>query len=288
MSSRNLISEIKSKDIDKAKITEVNMQRLHQSLPNLDADTLARYLIARKNKVKASTKLLTTAESWRSQHWPVLKQDCINEINKGKIYVKGTDKDGRALLIFRTRFHDARNRDPEEMAKMVMWWTEQAIKELPSDKSKFSILFDRTDAPNTQDFEFVKYFAKLFQDAYPERLGKLVVYPSGVVFWSIWNIIKWFLDPVTRQKVLPCVYFYGVQEHIADEHIPVIMGGKSTYEFNANDWVDPYPEELVAATLERREKNGPPNSGTFFKNESSEPVTPNGEVEEEDDDEEES
>lgn len=44
-----------------------------------------------------------------------------------------------------------------------MWWTEQAIKQLPSDKSKFSILFDRTDAPNSQDFEFVKYFAKLFQ-----------------------------------------------------------------------------------------------------------------------------
>jgi hypothetical protein len=228
--------------------------------------------------------LLTTAENWRSQHWPPLKQDCINEINKGKVYVKGTDKDGRPLLIFRSRFHDPKDRDPEEMAKMVMWWTEQAIKELPSDKSKFSILFDRTDASGAQDFEFVRYFAQLFQDAYPERLGKLVVYPSGVVFWSLWNIVKWFLDPVTREKVLPCVYFYGVQEHIADEHIPSNMGGKSIYEFNAGDWVDPYPEELVTATLEKREKS-PPSQGTFFKP-ASEPGTPaDGEEEEEDDEE---
>ncbi len=66
-------------------------------------------------------------------------------------------------------------------------------------------------------------FTTTSQDTYPERLNKTIVYPSGVIFWSIWNVVKWFLDPVTRNKVSPCVYFYGVQEHIADEHIPVCM-----------------------------------------------------------------
>jgi len=287
MSARNLINEIKSKDIDKSKITAENMNKLHAAFPTLDADTLARYLIARKNKVKASTKLLTNAENWRAQHWPVLRADCVNEINKGKIYVRGTDKDGRPLLIFRTRFHDAKNRDPEEMAKMVMWWTEQAIKALPADKSKYTILFDRTDAPGSQDLEFVKYFSKLFQDAYPERLSKLIVYPSGVVFWSIWNIVKWFLDPVTREKVAPCMYFYGVQEHIADEYIPAIMGGKCTYEFNPGEYVDPYPEELVMSTMARREANGPGSPGSFFKAEDGAGAGAGTPVPDEDDDEDE-
>jgi len=291
MSARNLIAEIKSKDIDKSKITAANMEKLYAEFPQCDPDTLARYLIARKNKIKAATKLLRNAENWRSLHCPILKQDCLGEIKKGKIFVTGTDKEGRPLLVFRSRFHNPKDRDPEEMAKMVVWWTEQAIKSLPSDKSKFSILFDRTDAPGAQDFEFVKYFAKLFQDAYPERLSKLVVYPSGVIFWSLWNVVKWFLDPVTRQKVSPCVYFYGVQEFIPDESIPVAMGGKCTYEFNADDFVDPYPEELVTATLERREKNGPATPGSFFKNDdnsvsSSGANTPNGEAEEEEEDEE--
>jgi len=288
MSTRNLLSEIKSKDIDKSRLTEKNMQALHALFPNCDADTLGRYLLARNNKIKKATKLLTDAENWRANHWPILKQDCINEINKGKIYVRGVDKEGRPLLIFRTRFHKANDRDPEEMAKMVIWWTEQAIKALPNDKTKYTILFDRTDASGAQDFEFVKYFAKLFQDGYPERLSKLVVYPSGVLFWSLWNIVKWFLDPVTRQKVLPCVYFIGVQEHIADEHIPISMGGKSTYEFNADDFVDPYPEELVHATLKKREENGLPPPGTFFKNDNpSETGTPKGEEGDDDDEDDE-
>lgn len=119
MSTRNLIAEIKSKDIDKSKIHETNMQKLHAEFPQCDADTLARYLIARKNKIKAATKLLRNAENWRAQNWPVLKQDCINEINKGKVFVTGTDKEGRPLLVFRSRFHNAKDRDPEEMAKMV-------------------------------------------------------------------------------------------------------------------------------------------------------------------------
>lgn len=131
MSSRNLTSEIKSKDIDKSKITEVNMQKLHAEFPQCDADTLARYLIARKNKIKAATKLLRNAENWRASNWPVLKQDCIGEIRKGKIFCTGTDKEGRPLLIFRSRFHDAKNRDPEEMAKMVSLMSQQQVKSLP-------------------------------------------------------------------------------------------------------------------------------------------------------------
>ena len=119
MSNRNLIAEIKSKDIDKSKITETNMQKLSAEFPQCDADTLARYLLARKNKIKAASKLLRNAENWRAQNWPVLKKDCINEIQKGKIFVTGTDKEGRPLLVFRSRFHNAKDRDPEEMAKMV-------------------------------------------------------------------------------------------------------------------------------------------------------------------------
>ena len=115
----DLISEITSNDIDKSRITNVNMNKLKAQFPNLDANTLARYLIARNNKIKASTDLLTKAENWRSQHWAVLRSECVGEINKGKVYVRGVDKEGRPLLIFRSRMHNPKDRDPEEMVKMV-------------------------------------------------------------------------------------------------------------------------------------------------------------------------
>lgn len=46
------------------------------------------------------------------------------------------------------------------------------------------------------------------------------MYPSGFVFYGIWNIVKWFLDPVTQGKVQPMLALSGVQQYINDEHIP--------------------------------------------------------------------
>jgi hypothetical protein len=37
-----------------------------------------------------------------------------------------------------------------------------------------------------------------------------------------------------------------VQEFVADEYIPEIMGGKSTYKYNLEEIDDPYTEEELA------------------------------------------
>lgn len=50
------------------------------------------------------------------------------------------------------------------------------MKKSPADKSKISLLFDRTDfQSHNHDLEFIKAFGKLFQDNYPERLGRCIV-----------------------------------------------------------------------------------------------------------------
>ena len=119
----------------------------------------------------------------------------------------------------------------------------------PPGMSKFSVLVDRTGATSANnDLEMVKAMQGVLNYVYPERLAKVIIHPTTVVFWSFFNIAKWFLDPVTREKICPCMYFYGVQEHIADEYIPATLGGgKCTYEFNHEDYVDAYPEEEVPA-----------------------------------------
>lgn len=253
-SERTTHAIIKSKDINRDLFSLENLNVLRTLFPSLSDDTLARYLIARNNDLAKSTELLTKAMAWRATHWPVLKQDCINQINKGVMYQHGYDKEGRPLLILRAKFHNPSERSIEELAKTVIWWTEQVLAKLPNDKTKYTILIDRSDAGlNNQDIEFSRHFSKLFQDQHPERLYRAIVYPSGLIFWSLWNVVKWFLDPVTRDKVTPVMYFSGVQEYIDDEYIPVSMGGKCSYEFNSDDYLDPYPEELIQETLARRE-----------------------------------
>lgn len=115
----SLLSEIKSNDIDISKVTEESLQHMKCKFPHKDTDTLARYLIARDNKVSRASKLLELSERWRTKHWPILKSDCIDEIQKGKVYLHGYDKEGRPLIVFRSKLHDITDRNAEEMAKMV-------------------------------------------------------------------------------------------------------------------------------------------------------------------------
>jgi len=205
-------------------------------------DTLARFLIARNGNVDKAKTLLVEHLAWRRATLPVLKSSCLNEFTKGKMFVHGVDKEGHPLIIYRAKLQVPSERDMDEMLRMCTWWAEKVISMLPPDKSKATILVDRSDASLTNmDFEFVKAMAGIFQNNYPERLYRAIIYPSGIVFYTFWNLIKFFLDPVTQHKVQPVLTLAGVQEFIDDECIPSHMGGKSKYEFDpANDqWADP-------------------------------------------------
>lgn len=69
-----------------------------------------------------------------------------------------------------------------------------------------------------------------FQNNFPERLYRVVIYPSGLVFYGMWNIVQWFLDPVTRQKVCPVMTQAGVLQYISPDYVSHEVGGTSTYE----------------------------------------------------------
>lgn len=51
----------------------------------------------------------------------------------------------------------------------------------------------------------------------------MIIYPADLLFVALWNVLKWFIDPVTRDKVQPIYYYYGVQQFIEDEYIPQSM-----------------------------------------------------------------
>lgn len=162
--------------------------------------------------------------------------------------MRGVDKQGLPIIVWNVRLHDGKNRDLAALTRLSMWWIEYALSKLPADKSKITVIMNRIDfRSENQDIEFCKRLADIFSNNYPERLRMVVVYPSGLVFYGLWAIVKLFLDPVTQKKVLPCVYFVGVQDHIDDAWIPENMGGKDSYEFNFDDFADPYPEEVIAA-----------------------------------------
>lgn len=258
--------EIKSIDIDRKLITIENHNALKALFQHLDDDTIARYLIARNNDLTKSTDLLTKAQNWRNKHYPVLKRDCIEDMKTGKMYVHGTDREGRPLLFFRTNLHDPSTRDIATTARNAIWWMEYAINKLPDNKSKITIILDRDGAAmSNTDIEFLRAFVSLFQDQFPERLYRAVVVPANVLFWSVWKVASVFVHPVTREKVKTLMFQSALSEFVDPEFIPTRLGGNSKYDFNIDDYDDFYSAEVLAKSATARNEDGSlKETGTFF------------------------
>lgn len=227
---------IASEDITKlsSKYSPSLIYELKKSFPSESDETLARFLIARNGDHLLAKELLREHVAWRSKNLPVLKETCLDEICRGKVYRYGTDKEGHPLAIFRPRLNDPNTRDMEEMSRMIIWWASVIMADMPAGLSKCTILVDRTDV-KSPDIPFLRAFGSVFQNNFPERVYRIIVYPGGLVFTALWQVVQWLLDPVTRDKVRPVLTLAGVQEFIDDEYIPRIMGGECDYEFDSAD-----------------------------------------------------
>jgi hypothetical protein len=155
-----------SADIDVSKFGNDEFAILKSQFPDESDETVVRFLIARNNNVAKASEMLAAHIEWRKSNWPVLKSSCLNEINKGKAYVHGVDKEGHPLLIYRVRMNVASDRDVEEMGKMIMFMLQTAVNSMPPDKSKFSIFFDRSGfEQKNSDIEFMRHMTPIMQVA---------------------------------------------------------------------------------------------------------------------------
>eukprot|EP01038_Epipyxis_sp_PR26KG_P004551 gene4551-6423_t len=265
---------ITSTDIDSSKFTVENFINLKSQFPNETDDLIAIYLCAKQNDISKAVALLTKRQIFLSSiHYPILKMSCMNEMEVGKLYINGTDKEGHPLFIWHAKKNIMKDRDLEERMKLVLWWCEYMISFLPDNRTKFTVLIDRTDqTPANIDLEFIQLFAKHFQDLYPERLHRAIVHPTGLVFYGIWSAAKLFFDPITRDKVCPMLMQIGIKDFIEDEFIPVHMGGSSTYQYDPEDFPEPYSPEIVALGRTESHQEAAITKGSlldFFQNQMS-------------------
>jgi len=61
------------------------------------------------------------------------------------------------------------------------------------------------------------------QDLHPERVAMFIIHPIDLVFHALFSIAKWFVDPVTRNKVRPMLFQSAVHELIDKQHLPVTL-----------------------------------------------------------------
>ena len=83
---------------------------------------------------------------------------------------------------------------------------------------------------------------KCFEANYPESLGVVLVHKSPWIFYSIWKIIKGWLDPVVAGKVHFTKSIDELSEFIPLDHVTQELGGKDPWRY---DFTPPVAGENV-------------------------------------------
>ena len=195
--------------------------------------TARRFLTARQWDMPKATQLLHDYLGWKKQFGcPVDPKSCLGELIKGKTFMRGRDRDGNALLYHFVRQQDPGERDLQEAVRAAIFWAEQAEKEDASTTGKITLVFVRAGATAANgDLTLARAIAPLLSNNFPERLDKVLVYPTGPGFRAAWMACQLFLDQATRKKVVPINEQYELLTYIASEHLLAEFGGLDQFQF---------------------------------------------------------
>jgi CRAL/TRIO domain len=174
---------------------------------------------------------------------PILQKE--NETSK--LYVRGYDQEGRALLYMRPAKENTN--DAENNMRHLVWNLEKAIAcSSKHGRSKICIVidYDGFALRHSPPLSTSRYTLDILQKHYPERMHKAYIcnppfvfrydhvqegrifHPTLLVFHSssrflssspyrtFWTLVKPFIDPVTKSKIVFCSGKKGLAQIVDD------------------------------------------------------------------------
>lgn len=178
------------------------LDEMARCFPEANRSDLARFLIATKNNVEHARERYKATNVWRTTELVEMLRtvDISAEHRTGKLIVHGFDKANRPLLIWNNSIHQPSECTQEGGLALILAQVERLLKTMPEDSHQMTIL---VYSPRGSSFDraLIQKAAKVFTDHYPERLGKLVVFPTGNLAWWFWALISPFLPKKTSSKV---------------------------------------------------------------------------------------
>ncbi|CAG9464620.1 unnamed protein product [Pedinophyceae sp. YPF-701] len=249
----------------RSRMQEQGVQLAPGILINEDEDaTLHRFLRARKYDVDATLKMLKDTLKWREQlnvddklasGYDVVKLKTIRE-NRPATYV-GWDRTGQPVYVDRIGILNQPAMEKagitsDDVVEFHIREMEFFTKHMLKDSSKkagntIETCCSVIDVTGLKLSMFTKQVKELFaaiskvdSDNYPETLGRVYVFGAGVVFQTIWKVLKIFLDARTASKIK--VMGSG-KKALAELHaaiepdvLPDFLGGSVDFEYLRRKW----------------------------------------------------
>ena len=205
-----------------------------------DAADLIRYLRARDGDVEQAYKFWLEVMEWRKSYRPfeITEKDFPSEASGGKfVWLPSRDKKGNRIGIFYPGLHDPSTRILEETQKYILYSFEKAIESVDVNEEKYvTIIWDRTNFTRKNfDLELIKKTYKLLAN-YPELLANVLIINIDLLFWTLFQVTKPFLDDRLKKKVCmsPDNTFQAQKkfllEHIDEDSLWDIYGGNLKYQ----------------------------------------------------------
>ena len=211
--------------------------------------TFLRYLRARNFNFEKAKEMLSATLLWRRdfgtanmEEW----KDLMSVENAtGKMYCRGLDKEGHALLYMKPGLENTYDHDGN--MKHLVYNMERAIAcmESRTDQEKLILLIDYEGFSliNSPPMKASLETLSILQNHYPERLFRAYCVRPPWVFNALWNCVYPFIDPVTKEKIVflrtgPEQIKQNLSKIIDIDVLESCFGGDDAVPFNSTEYIN--------------------------------------------------
>jgi len=214
----------------------------------MNTQTFRRYLLKSKDDIDAACLQLDATLKWRSSFGMMgLYNGSWKELLKienasGKMYVRGYDRHGNALILIKPKYENTHHHDNN--LKHVVYNLERAVhcmKKRGNKAEKFVILidFDGFSLWNCPSFQTSLDTIQILQAHYPERLHKAYVVRPPLLFTTFFAALSPFISEKSKEKIVFLDEFENsnIGKILASDmdlnHVESAFGGKDFVPFNS-------------------------------------------------------
>ena len=181
------------------------------------------------------------------------------EARTGKLYVRGHDRGGRAIMYMAPGRENTR--DETNQMRFLVYSIERAlactaaeqarrgpdVRSIRPGEEKMCIIidFDCWTLLGSPPMSTTMYTIDILQNHYCERMHRAYVFNPPRFFTVFWNLVKNFIDPVTREKMQFCHGPAGLERVRRDIDLDLVenfVGGTNDLRsFDAEEYFVRYP-----------------------------------------------
>jgi hypothetical protein len=187
-----------------------------------DPQMIIRFYRASKGHIPTAVQQLRLTWQWRRDFQvnalcratpsDPLGQVLQRENATGKIYVRGYDAQGRALVYMRPARENTHNEHDQmrhlvyNLEKAIACTRRESLERNGGGRGLEKVIllidYEGWSLTNAPPMSTTKATLHILQHMYPERMYRAFCLHPPFIFRAFWNMVRPFIDPVTKEKIV--------------------------------------------------------------------------------------